>query len=54
MYFFLDLGPDGTTRLVTTPKAIMTDSNVINQNSLKIQPNSQIITSRFKYRHLKI
>ncbi|XP_060876907.1 nucleosome-remodeling factor subunit NURF301 isoform X2 [Metopolophium dirhodum] len=43
---FMTKCPDGKTRLVTTPKSIINDSNVMNQNSIKIQsPNSQIVTS---------
>ncbi|XP_015374966.1 PREDICTED: nucleosome-remodeling factor subunit NURF301-like isoform X3 [Diuraphis noxia] len=43
---FMTKCPDGKTRLVTTPKTIITDTNVINQNSIKIQStNSQIVTS---------
>ncbi|XP_003241005.1 nucleosome-remodeling factor subunit NURF301 isoform X2 [Acyrthosiphon pisum] len=43
---FMTKCPDGKTRLVTTPKSIINDSNVMNQNSIKIQStNSQIVTS---------
>jgi len=45
-YISFTLGPDGKTRLVTTPKTIITD-NVINQNSLQIQStNPQLLTSK--------
>ncbi|XP_050535545.1 nucleosome-remodeling factor subunit NURF301 isoform X2 [Daktulosphaira vitifoliae] len=43
---FMTKCPDGKTRLVTTPKAILTDGNIINQNTLKIHSSSpQILTS---------
>uniref|UniRef100_A0A2S2Q1D7 Nucleosome-remodeling factor subunit n=1 Tax=Sipha flava TaxID=143950 RepID=A0A2S2Q1D7_9HEMI len=43
---FMTKCPDGKTRLMTTPKAIVSDSGVMNQNSIKIQSsNSQIITT---------
>ncbi|VVC31946.1 Hypothetical protein CINCED_3A007015 [Cinara cedri] len=43
---FMTKCSDGKTRIVTTPKAIISDTNTINQNSLKIQStNSQIITT---------
>ncbi|XP_050054752.1 nucleosome-remodeling factor subunit NURF301 isoform X3 [Aphis gossypii] len=43
---FMTKCPDGKTRLMTTPKTIITDANVINQNSMKIQStNSQIVNS---------
>lgn len=45
----VNIGPDGKTRLMTTPKTIITDTNVMNQNSMKIQStNSQIVTRKFE------
>ncbi|XP_050437023.1 nucleosome-remodeling factor subunit NURF301 isoform X2 [Adelges cooleyi] len=43
---FMTKCPDGKTRIVATPKAIISDGSVINQNTLKIQSsNPQIITT---------
>lgn len=46
---FLYLGPNGQTRLVTTSKSIVNDTNATNQNSLNLPSTNSPIISKQKH-----